>query len=111
MREPFISVSKMGTARHGDVVLLHIDKVRRDGRSEAAVISVLKRTTQQLGGTYHLLNGQHTVSPDDSRFPFTIIVSPPKLKEISDGDAVIVSSIRQAGIKPENLRRNYRDPW
>ena len=49
-RDPFISASRLGNARHGDRVLLRIIKVRKDGRPEAEVVSVLKRSSAMLGG-------------------------------------------------------------
>ena len=89
-RDPFISASRMSTARHGDLVLLQILKVRQDGRPEAEVISVLERTTQKLPGYFHSRDNHQTVCPDDPRFPFTIIVNPPFQEDINEGDAVIV---------------------
>lgn len=89
-KDPFISASRMGSAHHGDRVLLVITKVRRDGRPEAEVIHILERTIKQLAGFY-LSDGKHgIVYPEDPRFPFDIVLNSRPETSLNDGDAVIV---------------------
>ena len=41
IKDPFLSIKRIGTANHGDKVLIRINRVRKDGRPEAEVITVL----------------------------------------------------------------------
>jgi len=89
-KDPYISATCLNSALHGDRVLLAINRIRRDGRSDGEIIRVLKRQTTTLAGFYTSDKKNGFVSPENPRFPFNIIVSEPPEKPIEDGDAVII---------------------
>jgi len=94
-KEPYVSAARMSSALHGDRVLLSIIRLRRNGRAEAEVIGVIKRKTKQLAGIYHQHHNEHTVYPDDLKFPSPIVIAAPADLHINNGDAVIVTLIDQ----------------
>ncbi|MEN8188747.1 MAG: RNB domain-containing ribonuclease, partial [Thermodesulfobacteriota bacterium] len=89
-RDPMLSASRVGSARQGDRVLIHIYNVRRDGRPEARLLTVLERQHKTLGGFVKLSKGHCDVTPEDPRFPFTIRIDGPCEGKMKNGDAVIV---------------------
>ena len=89
-KDPFISASRMASARHGDRVLIKITRIRRDGRPEAEVIDILKRGKNRLAGIYRSKHHHNIVVPDDPRHPFSIILPHQPPAGLTDGDAVIV---------------------
>jgi ribonuclease R len=89
-KDPFLSPPNMRSARHGDKVLVRVFKVKKDGRPEAEVLSVLKRGKEQLAGFVTMKSGQPLVYPEDSRYPFMIQLHGKLPDDLSEGDAVIV---------------------
>lgn len=94
-KEPFISASRMASARHGDRVLIRIIRVRRDSRPEAEVIHVISRGKNQLAGFYKSDHNHGVVYPEDPRFPAAITLSQPVKSAVENGDAVIVKLVEE----------------
>ncbi len=89
-KDAFLSPSNMNSARHGDTVLIRIFKVKKDGRPEAEVVSILQRGTGRLAGFVTFKSGKTIVYPEDSRYPFTIRIPGKRSEELQEGDAVVV---------------------
>jgi len=89
-KDAFLAPSNMNNARHGDTVLIRVFKVKKDGRPEAEVLSILQRGTNQLAGFVTFMSGQTIVYPEDSRYPFTVRIPGKRSKGLKEGDAVIV---------------------
>ncbi len=89
-KDAFISPANMNSARHGDTVLVRIFKVKKDGRPEAEILSVLHRGTEQLAGFVTFKSGQTLVYPEDFRYPFTVRIPGKQNENLQEGDAVIV---------------------
>jgi ribonuclease R len=89
-RDPVVEAFRLGSARHGDTVLVRVYKVRQDGRPEAEVISVLERGSDRLAGFISFEQNKVRVTPEDPRFPFSVIIDGAVPKDASEGDAVIV---------------------
>lgn len=89
-RDPSVEAAYMGSARHGDTVLVRVYKVRQDGRPEAEVISVLERGSDRLAGFVSFDQGKVRVIPEDPRFPFSVFIDGEIPKDVQAGDAVIV---------------------
>ncbi len=89
-KDPYISARLLHSALHGDRVLLTINRTHRDGRSEAEVIGILERRTKTLAGFYTSGKKYGSVSIEDPKFPFNIILSKAPEKPVEDGDAVII---------------------
>jgi ribonuclease R len=88
-RDLFIPPENLGTARHGDRVLLVIAGQERD-RLLGRVIQVLDRGRSQLVGTYTAGSRTGLVIPEDDRYPFTIVVPRTAALGARDGEAVLV---------------------
>ncbi len=95
-KDPSVEAFRMGAARHGDTVLIHILKVRQDGRPEAEIIQVLKRGFERLAGFVVLEKNQVRVIPEDPRIPYSVLIddrdgmNTKSLQKLRAGDAVIV---------------------
>lgn len=88
--DAFIAPGNMANARHGDTVLIRIYKVKKDGRLDAEVLSVMSRGREQMAGFVSIQGKKIIVYPEDLRYPFTILLSDPPSRKLHDGDAVIV---------------------
>jgi len=89
-RDPSVEAFRMGSARHGDTVLIRVYKVRQDGRPEAEVISVLVRGSNRLAGFISFEQNKVRVTPEDPRFPFSVVIDGAVPEDVKAGDAVIV---------------------
>ncbi|MEW6518891.1 MAG: ribonuclease R [Thermodesulfobacteriota bacterium] len=101
-KDLFIPARELGTALHGDQVLLQITGSSR-GRFEARVVKVLERTVKQLVGIYTAGRAGGLVTPDDERFPFTIAIGEKQTNGAADGDAVLVE-IAEFGLEGAQTR-------
>lgn len=89
-KDPFLSPDNIHSARHGDRVLIQIFKVKKDGRPEGEVISILERGRDHLAGFVSRESGKVIVTPEDHRYPFSILLTGKIPKILNDGDAVVV---------------------
>ncbi len=89
-RDPSVEAYHMGSARHGDTVLIRVYKVRQDGRPEAEVVSVLERGSDRLAGFVSFEKEGVRVTPEDPRFPFSLLIDGRIPEGVREGDAVIV---------------------
>ncbi len=89
-RDPTVEAYHMGSARHGDTVLVRVYKVRQDGRPEAEVISVLERGSDRLAGFISFEKERVLVIPEDPRFPFSVVIDGRIPEGVREGNAVIV---------------------
>ncbi|MBU1138987.1 MAG: ribonuclease R, partial [Proteobacteria bacterium] len=89
-KDPFVSPGNIQSARHGDRVLIRVFKVKKDGRPEAEVISILQRGRDHLAGFVTKESGKFIVTPEDHRYPFSILLTGKIPETLQDGDAVIV---------------------
>ena len=94
-RDPFVSPSSMGTAQHGDLVLVRILRTRKDHRPEAAVVRILAHGTDKIAGAYRKNHRGGMVYPDDPRFPFVVRIDDYNDLSPQDGDAVLVQFTRE----------------
>jgi len=94
-RDPFISPTSMGTAQHGDMVLVRVLRIRKDHRPEAVVIRILAHGTDKIAGNYRKSPRGGMVYPDDPRFPFVVRIDDYNSLDPQDGDAVIVQFTRE----------------
>lgn len=95
VRDPFISPTSMGTAQHGDTVLVRVLRIRKDHRPEAVVIRILAHGTDKIAGSYRKSPRGGMVYPDDPRFPFVVRIDEYNNLDPQDGDAVIVQFTRE----------------
>jgi ribonuclease R len=93
-RDPFVSSSSLGTALHGDQVLIRVLRIRKDERPEAIVLRVLARGSDTIAGIFQQERQNSLVYPDDIRFPFTIRIDDFNGYRPQSGEAVIVQFTR-----------------
>lgn len=99
-RDPYISPGAMGTARHGDRVLLRLLRIRRDQRPEGVVVTVTEPGSNRLAGVVTRDRSGLQVIPDDPRYPFTIRLTENGGEAAGEGDAVIVEIVRSPSPSP-----------
>jgi len=71
----FIPPPAIGSAMHGDRVLVEIAVMRADGRAEGRIVRVVGRTHQTVVGTFHY-SRQNYVRPLDEKITQDIIIPP-----------------------------------
>jgi ribonuclease R len=94
----FIAAENIGTAMHGDRVVVRISRdepyTRVKGRREGRVIRILERAHDTIVGTLQRSRNFHYVVPDDPRFVHDIYVRPDPEQRLerpaSVGDKVVV---------------------
>jgi len=87
--DPFVSPRNLGTANHGDRVLVAIISRRRE-RPEARVLQVLVRSTRSLAGILTAGRDTGLVTPEDERITFKVIIQRKDYGGAKSGNAVIV---------------------
>ena len=85
----FVAERNLGTALHGDRVLIKISATGREGKQEGRVIKVLTRGTELIVGIYKAGTPVGMVSPEDERFAFNILVRREQSCGAKDGEAVV----------------------
>ncbi len=96
-RDPFISPGQMGSAHHGDTVLIRVFRIRSDERPEASIVKILVPGSDKVGGIYSKNGRDQLVYPDDRRFPFTIKIGDTNGLKPKNGDGVIAQFERSTG--------------
>ncbi len=100
-KDPYIAPGMIGSAHHGDRVLLRVTKVRNDGRPEGTVIKIISCGRDTIAGFYYSQPHGGTVYPDDPLFPFHVKVKDTAF-EPDQGDAVIIRLNRDSRTPDNN---------
>jgi len=87
----YIRAEDVGTALHGDKVVVRLYGRRKGPTREGTIIKILKRARTNLVGTYCQGKFFNFVEPDDRRIPRDIYIPPINSKEAQDGQKVLVS--------------------
>jgi ribonuclease R len=87
VKDLFVPAANLGTAMHGDKVVVRIERSRR-GDQEGRVIRVLERVNTQVVGTLQRSKNFFYVKPDDSRLQRDVNV--PSAGNGQVGDKVVV---------------------
>jgi len=87
-KDVFIPPGMLGGAAHNDKVLVQLMSRRQD-RYEGKVIAVLNRATTRLVGVYMAGGTTGLVTPEDSRFPYNLIIRKEDSRGAKNGDAVL----------------------
>jgi len=87
-QDVFIPPGMLGGAAHNDKVLVQLMS-RRQGRYEGRVIAVLNRATTRLVGVYMAGGTTGLVTPEDSRFPYNLVIRKEDSRGAKNGDAVL----------------------
>ncbi|MFZ5775794.1 MAG: ribonuclease R [Thermodesulfobacteriota bacterium] len=87
-QDVFVPPGQLGGAAHGDTVLVLLSG-RREGRFEGRVVAVTSRVTTQLVGIYRASGGRGLVVPEDSRFPYNLLIRREDSRGAKNGEAVL----------------------
>ena len=80
----FIGAAGMGSAMHGDQVLVSDVRVKRSGRAEGRIQKVLERAHETIVGEFHYGTPVNYVVPYEERIPHRILI--PKGNEVPSGE-------------------------
>src|ERR1035437_8893148 len=70
----YVNPQAVGSAMHGDQVLVELGRKRDDGRAEGRILRVLTRGNPTVGGTFHYGSRQNYVTPSDEKVTREIII-------------------------------------
>lgn len=86
--EIFIPARKLGSAMHGDTILLKVLNPK-SSRPEGAVVRVIERGVRSIVGIYSAGKTVGMVVPEDERFAFSIVVRRENTLGAREGEAVV----------------------
>ncbi|HYL11822.1 MAG TPA: RNB domain-containing ribonuclease [Terriglobales bacterium] len=72
----FIPPPAIGSAMHGDRVLVELGPIRPDGRAEGCVVRVVGRVHNTVVGTFHYGNRYNYVRPIDQKITQDVVIPP-----------------------------------
>ena len=80
----FIPPPAIGSAMHGDRVLVELGAIRPDGRAEGLIVRPLDRAHSTVVGTFHYGHRHNSVTPIDQKITQEIVI-PPGMESSSAG--------------------------
>ncbi|MBZ5599501.1 MAG: RNB domain-containing ribonuclease [Acidobacteriia bacterium] len=110
----FIPPPAVGSAMHGDRVLVEIGTIRPDGRAEGRIVRPVGRAHTTIVGTFHYSGRRNYVTPFDQKITQEIII-PPGMEFPADpgaapeGCSAGVSRPRHRVLGSEAARREWTD--
>jgi ribonuclease R len=94
----FIPPPAVGSAMHGDRVIVEIGNIRPDGRAEGRILRLVGRAHSTVVGKFHFGSRRNYVTPIDQKITQEIVIPPgmeyPE-KSARDGDAGDASASRE----------------
>jgi ribonuclease R len=94
----FIPPPAIGSAMHGDQVLVELGRKKEDGRAEGRILRVLTRGNPTVVGTFHRGSKQNYVTPIDEKVQQDVII--PRGMEWPTGDDQQEESAAQSKPSP-----------
>src|ERR1700756_4559305 len=82
----FIPPHQIGTAMHGDLVLVDITNIREDGRAEGRIVRPVNRAHQTVVGIFHYSSRRNYVTPIDTKITQQIVI--PEGMEFPESSAI-----------------------
>src|SRR5712692_7869324 len=117
----FIPPPAVGSAMHGDRVLVEISAIRPDGRAEGRIVRPVSRAHATVVGTFHYGHHQNYVTPIDQKVSQEIVI-PPGMEYRESGSATakrekfdhvipsglqVATDLARSGHKAEKLRAGF----
>ena len=93
----YIPKESASQAMHGDRVIVHIERIERDGRADGEIVKILKRAHVTVVGTFQVKRRGNFVQPQDQRIRQWI--------EIPEGMEIPSSglSVNRVGVEPYKI--------
>src|SRR5271166_4873189 len=101
----FINPQAIGSAMHGDQVLVELGRKKEDGRAEGRILRVLSRGNPSVVGTFHYGSRHNYVTSMDEKVTQEVII--PRGMEWPSGDKEAAAKTPLA--KPPRKRQQERD--
>ena len=92
----FIPPPAVGSAMHGDRVLVEIGNIRPDGRAEGRIVRLIGRAHSTVVGKFHYGGRRNYVTPIDQKINQDIVIPPGMEYPKDDGGNVVESSASTA---------------
>jgi len=107
----FIPPPAVGTAMHGDLVLVEIVNVRPDGRTEGRIVRPVNRAHATVVGIFHYGPRRNYVTPIDQKISQDITI-PPGLERPEESSSVtpVPSVVNSASNPPRPQGKKPNDP-
>ena len=105
----FVPPHAVGSAMHGDRVLVEVINVRSDGRAEGRILRPVDRAHPTVVGVFHYGSRHNYVTPMDQKISQDIVI-PHGLEypaEVSDSSVPSVPSVVK-GLEPQSAQRSQR---
>jgi ribonuclease R len=101
----FIPPHQIGSAMHGDLVLVDIANVRPDGRAEGRIVRPVNRAHPTVVGIFHYGSRRNYVTPIDTKITQEIVI--PEGQEVPNSSAPPASSVLKdlEGSEPKRQRK------
>ena len=93
----YLSSRQMREVMHGDRVAVRAGTPDHRGRTEAKLVEVLERNTQEVVGRYARESGVGFVIPDNSRITHTVAIGPRHAAGAKTGQIVVAELLDQPG--------------
>src|SRR5580704_1897525 len=107
----FIPPPAVGTAMHGDLVLVEITNVRPDGRAEGRIVRPVNRAHTTVVGIFHYGHRRNYVTPIDQKISQDITI-PPGLERPEESSSVtpVPSVVNSASNPPRPQGKSQTIP-
>jgi ribonuclease R len=103
----FIPPHQIGTAMHGDQVLVEIANVRPDGRAEGRIVRTVNRAHSTVVGIFHYSSRRNYVTPIDTKITQEIVI--PEGMELPVSSVTSVPSVvKDLKDSPQRTQRAQR---
>jgi ribonuclease R len=103
----FIPPHQIGTAMHGDQVLVEIANVRPDGRAEGRIVRTVNRAHSTVVGIFHYSSRRNYVTPIDTKITQEIVIPEGMELPVSPGTSV-PTVVKDLENTPQRTQRAQR---
>ena len=104
----FIPPPAIGTAMHGDRVLVEIGTIRPDGRAEGRIVRPVHRAQATVVGTFHYGSRHNYVTPIDQKIAQEIIIPQGMESPASAENSPVTSVVVPESGRPQGTEKSQR---
>lgn len=106
----FIPPPEVGTAMHGDHVLVELGAIRPDGRGEGRILRVTERKQETVVGVFHYGGRHNHVTPMNEKLTMDIIIPPGMEYPTKEDEEELPSTADRDQRAPEPKRPRKHSP-
>ena len=104
----FIPPPAVGSAMHGDRVLVEVDAIKPDGRAEGRILRTVDRAHATIVGIFHRGSRHNYVTPMDHKISQEIII-PPGMEIVQHPVSPASSVVGSASDRPQSSQGTQRN--